>query len=196
MLRTMADPTELRASDADRERTVVRLRRHATEGRLTMDELDERCERAYAARTVGDLAALVADLPRGVARVAAPRPATPALDAGGIGVRPFTYVWDLPVAPEKALAEALRHIAPTLNRQRYELVERTPGSLVFSYRYRPGWVWVTVVCLPLFGLLALMYRVEERITIELEPGADGGSRMTIRGQAPRSVRRAFVEMLR
>jgi hypothetical protein len=53
----------LRASDADRERFVETLRQHHVDGRLTADELAERTERAYAARTYGDLDALAADLP-------------------------------------------------------------------------------------------------------------------------------------
>jgi len=53
----------LRASDADRERFVETLRQHHVEGRLTADELAERTERAYAARTLGDLDALGGDLP-------------------------------------------------------------------------------------------------------------------------------------
>jgi hypothetical protein len=48
----------LRASDADREQFVEALRRHHAEGRLTVEELTERTERAYAARTLGDLDAL------------------------------------------------------------------------------------------------------------------------------------------
>jgi hypothetical protein len=53
----------LRASDADREQFVEQLRRHHTEGRLTLEELTERTERAYAATTLGDLDALATDLP-------------------------------------------------------------------------------------------------------------------------------------
>jgi uncharacterized protein DUF1707/2TM domain-containing protein len=53
----------LRASDADRERFVEALRRHHVDGRLTAEELEERTEQAYAARTFGDLDALAADLP-------------------------------------------------------------------------------------------------------------------------------------
>jgi hypothetical protein len=53
----------LRASDADRERTAAALRRHHLDGRLDTDELQDRLGRCYAARTVGELAALVADLP-------------------------------------------------------------------------------------------------------------------------------------
>jgi len=53
------------AGSADRERTVGVLRAAFTEGRLNQDELDDRVARAYAARTYGDLWALIADLPAG-----------------------------------------------------------------------------------------------------------------------------------
>ncbi|MEU9332010.1 DUF1707 and DUF4190 domain-containing protein [Streptomyces sp. NPDC048290] len=53
------------ASHADRERAVDVLRAGFGEGRLQQDELEKRIERAYAARTVGELALLVADLPQG-----------------------------------------------------------------------------------------------------------------------------------
>jgi hypothetical protein len=52
----------LRASDAERERTADQLRHAAGEGRLTVEELDERLAAAYAARTRGELAELVADV--------------------------------------------------------------------------------------------------------------------------------------
>jgi hypothetical protein len=55
---------ELRASDAERERTATLLRDHAAAGRLTPEELDERLDIAYAARTVGELDALTHDLPQ------------------------------------------------------------------------------------------------------------------------------------
>ncbi|WP_242614426.1 DUF1707 SHOCT-like domain-containing protein [Actinomadura roseirufa] len=53
----------MRASDADRDRVAVSLREHCAEGRITMDELQERLESAYAAKTLGDLQAVTADLP-------------------------------------------------------------------------------------------------------------------------------------
>lgn len=55
----------MRASHADRERAVDVLRAGYGEGRLEKAEFDGRVERAYTARTVGELALLVADLPQG-----------------------------------------------------------------------------------------------------------------------------------
>ena len=66
--------SELRASDAERERVVDFLRENSLVGRLTHDELDERIGLAYAAVTRGDLERLLVDLPRGDARHPAPRP--------------------------------------------------------------------------------------------------------------------------
>jgi len=53
----------LRASDADRDGVTERLRKAATEGRLTTEELDERLSRALRAKTYGELDVLLADLP-------------------------------------------------------------------------------------------------------------------------------------
>jgi len=53
---------ELRASDEDRERTAETLRRAAGEGRLTMDELEERLHSTYEARTHRDLEGLTRDV--------------------------------------------------------------------------------------------------------------------------------------
>jgi hypothetical protein len=67
--------SELRASHEDRDRVVELLRVSAGDGRLTAEELDERLERAMTARTYGELARLVADLPAAgsVANAPAPR---------------------------------------------------------------------------------------------------------------------------
>ena len=67
-----ADPRQLRAADADRDRTAEMLRRAASEGRITFDELDERISRAYAAKTFADLEAVTSDLPGPGVKPAAP----------------------------------------------------------------------------------------------------------------------------
>jgi len=53
---------ELRASDTDRERAAETLRRAAGVGRLTMEELDDRLQTAYGARTRAELDTLVSDV--------------------------------------------------------------------------------------------------------------------------------------
>jgi Domain of unknown function (DUF1707) len=63
------EPHDVRTSDAERDVVVEALRGHAASGRLDPEELEQRLERAYAARVRADLVPLVADLP------APPRPA-------------------------------------------------------------------------------------------------------------------------
>jgi hypothetical protein len=58
----MNEPS-LRVSDAERERAVEQLRAAAAEGRLATEELEQRIGGALAARTRGDLTALLSDLP-------------------------------------------------------------------------------------------------------------------------------------
>jgi hypothetical protein len=62
---TVADERspELRASDADREAVAIRLREHLVAGRLTFDELSERLDATYSARTVAELEQITRDLP-------------------------------------------------------------------------------------------------------------------------------------
>lgn len=57
------DPSRLRISDADRHKVAEVLREAAAEGRIDLDELDERLEAAYGAKVYGDLVPLTLDLP-------------------------------------------------------------------------------------------------------------------------------------
>jgi hypothetical protein len=56
-------PETVRASDDEREHTASLLREHCQQGRLSIDELAERLSVAFAARTHGELDALLGDLP-------------------------------------------------------------------------------------------------------------------------------------
>ena len=58
-----SDPNLIRASDQDRDRVANILREHHAVGRLDADEFNERVDKAFAAKTMGDLEALTADLP-------------------------------------------------------------------------------------------------------------------------------------
>ncbi len=59
----MTEPDQLRISDADRHKVAEVLREAAGEGRLDLDELDERLEATYAAKVYADLVPIVVDLP-------------------------------------------------------------------------------------------------------------------------------------
>jgi hypothetical protein len=72
----VASRDDLRASHEDRDRVAEVLRVAAGDGRLSAEELDERLEEALTARTYGELAAAIRDLPAATGFVAgAPAPA-------------------------------------------------------------------------------------------------------------------------
>ncbi|MCK1795518.1 DUF1707 domain-containing protein [Streptomyces sp. XM4193] len=54
---------DLRASHSDREAVAERLREAAGDGRIDLEELEERLEKAFTAKTYGELEPLTADLP-------------------------------------------------------------------------------------------------------------------------------------
>jgi hypothetical protein len=72
----MEDAGRLRISDDDRNKVAEVLRQAAGEGRIDLEELDERLEAAYRAKTYGELVPITADLP--VTPLLHPVPAHPA----------------------------------------------------------------------------------------------------------------------
>ena len=104
----MEDRPDMRASDADRQEVVERLRGALDEGRLKMEEYLERMERAYEAVTYGDLVPLYRDLPeakpaarpgaRAAARPAqAPRPHAEVVKRGAFAglPTPLKVLWTI-----------------------------------------------------------------------------------------------------
>jgi DUF1707 SHOCT-like domain len=87
------DP-DLRAADADRERTAERLRTSHAEGRLDLAEFQQRLDSCYVAKTLGELDELVSDLPR------------PDTDPGRLAVR-RAAAWRWRLAPLAPLLVAL-----------------------------------------------------------------------------------------
>jgi Domain of unknown function (DUF1707) len=60
----MATGPELRIGDAEREAAATHLREHYAQGRLSLDEFNQRLDAVFAATTQGQLETLTADLPR------------------------------------------------------------------------------------------------------------------------------------
>ena len=82
----------MRASHADRERTVDVLKAAFAEGRLRAEEYNDRVEQVYQAQTYGELAGVVQDLPSGPMPVPYLTPAPsipPAFAAQPMPVQPF-----------------------------------------------------------------------------------------------------------
>jgi len=59
----MASDSRIRASDQDRDRTATQLRENHAVGRLDAEEFNERLNKVFEAKTIGDLDELTADLP-------------------------------------------------------------------------------------------------------------------------------------
>jgi Domain of unknown function (DUF1707) len=59
----MATADNVRVSDADRDFTAAQLREHYVQGRLTHEELDQRLEQTFRAKTRPELDAVTTDLP-------------------------------------------------------------------------------------------------------------------------------------
>lgn len=106
---------ELRIGDRERDLVAAVLQEALAEGRITLEELDQRLDATLRARTYADLDALVADLPveppsAAVSAVSGVRPVGPARPAGTAGSTPEdplvldagwssvtrSGVWDLP----------------------------------------------------------------------------------------------------
>ena len=189
----MHDAAHLRASDEDRERTVEALRRHCGEGRLTVDELDERMGAAFAARTMGELAALLDDLPEGAVAPAAPPPPAPPVRVAP-GRVPFSVVAELKADPGTVRLQALEYVAPVLSNHGYRLISHTDGTMVFEASRRPPWTIVLAIGLFPFGLLALLITEEHRVDLDFSPTPGGGTRLLAQGVAPEPVRRSFIAL--
>jgi hypothetical protein len=113
---------DLRAGNAEREVVVSRLNEAFGEGRLDLGELDQRIAQAYAAKTMGDLRPLLADLPPSIGRPAAvSRPA-----AAPVTSRPMPL--DLPLANSRVV----QHVGGR------------PGWIRWQY-----YVWTSVVAVNL-----------------------------------------------
>jgi len=74
----VATGPDLRIGDADRERAAARLREHYAQGRLTLEEFNQRLDAVFAATTQSRLSALTRDLPH----LAAPSTPLPVSTAG------------------------------------------------------------------------------------------------------------------
>jgi len=122
-----ADP-ELRASDAERDVVVTRLREAHAEGRLTVEEFSERLDAALAARTRGDLEELTRDLPA-VAAATRKRPRT------GDEAAPARRASSPPTAPRAAWR--VWAFAVLVNLVVWAVVSLADGGPVYFW---PGWV--------------------------------------------------------
>ena len=129
--------TELRVSDADRERVAARLASAHGEGRLTLAEYDERVRAAHGARVTSDLTPLTADLPDpdrthpGAAADRTDPAVTGSYPSHADGYEPVTR------RPGLRAAVAVWAFVSVLNVVIWLAVSLGTGDVVY-----PWWIWV------------------------------------------------------
>jgi len=195
--------SDLRASDGDREYATAALQHHHEAGRLSDEELEQRVGVVLSARTMGEIAIVFADLPAERPTFAPAIPQVPAVPAsspvrvGGPGRLPFTYRVELPAAPTVVAARFLQHVGPALRSAGYVAGPTTGAGLTFTARRIPRWAWAVAFLVPGPGFIApiVAEREELEVRVDLEELGDGGTRMTISGVAPRTLRKAFAQLV-
>ncbi|MFE9447047.1 DUF1707 domain-containing protein [Streptomyces sp. NPDC006739] len=155
--------SELRASDADRDRIADILRDALAEGRLTADEHAERVEGVLNAKTVGELEVFIRDLPAAHRAASAPAytPVPPRPTPGAI--------------PAEADANVVAVFSSAVRRGRWRAGRRLHAYAVFGtveidlseaiFEYQQ----VVIKTVSVFGTVEI--RVPENVTLR---GSGGG----------------------
>ncbi|MDP1846291.1 MAG: DUF1707 domain-containing protein [Solirubrobacteraceae bacterium] len=187
-------PRPLRAGDSDRAAVVHLLRAHHLEGRLTVEEFEERVGQAHGAVTLIELGELHSDLPELPARRGGSAMTRRDRRAPRVpGSFSFVERVEMDVAPEVARERAFEFIAPALARSGYEL-SVVGNALLFRRRWRPTWtILVAIFTFPI-GLLALTYQNTDEVILEINPGPRGGTELVAHGVGPLGVRRALATL--
>ncbi|MBT2230326.1 DUF1707 domain-containing protein [Nonomuraea sp. NEAU-A123] len=158
----MNERRKIRASDSDREVVAERLSAALTEGRLSMQEYDDRLGRAFQAVTYGELADLLGDLPRAKAK-AQPAPRGAAVPAGLVATLPrwLRILW------------AIWAVKVSINVVVWVMLSVSDASLVYFW---PMWI-IGPPGAALFGLTAattLLRRARAPIGAPATPSALDG----------------------
>lgn len=132
---------QLRASDADRDQIIDRLRHAAAEGRLAVHELEHRVSCALKARSYADLDATVRDLPG--SPVGARRRGAPHAAIGTVRAHPALILLAIPLALAAVVTVAAMALLWSLSvlvvfllaHRRHRL--RHPHAHRASYRFEP-----------------------------------------------------------
>jgi hypothetical protein len=137
----------LRAGNAEREQVVQRLNRAFSEGRLDVAELEERVAQAYAAKTLGDLRPLTADLPPEIGRnTVTPAPPTPPLSRPATVQDLRQVTLDLVASRMNAKLERDRE-RTARRQQRYERQQRRDLARQMAGSHPVvAWATVSLVC--------------------------------------------------
>jgi hypothetical protein len=163
-------------------------------GRMTSTEFEERVERVYAATTRDQLDDVTSDLPTARPRTPAAlerqttrRPRVP-------GQRSFAVRFEVPRDPEDVIDEATRVVGQRMIRFGYRMEPSQGNRLVFTLP-RSLWPLAALLIFP-FGVIGLLFVRwdESQVVMSAREIRPGRSVVDVFGVAPRSVRRAMLEL--
>ena len=92
------------------------------------------------------------------------------------------------------MRELMADVVPPMERSGYDITQRWDGRLRFERETRPVWTFVVAVLLFPVGLIALLYKDRELVTIDLDEFDDGTTQLVASGVAPLPIRRAFADL--
>ncbi|OON81358.1 DUF1707 SHOCT-like domain-containing protein [Streptomyces tsukubensis] len=156
--------SNLRASDAERDRTASILREALAEGRLTAEEHSERIDGVYRAKTVGELEPFVSDLPVPGGEEWHPRPAPAPQSVSGVPGVPAEAEENLVAVFSSSSRKGRWRVARRTNAYAiFGSVEIDLGEALFEHQH------VVIKAYSIFGSVEI--RVPENVTLH---GSGGG----------------------
>lgn len=132
----MGSRDQLRAADADRERTAAHLQQALEEGRIGLHELDERLRDVYAARTFGDLDRVLADLP-----TPAPAAHSEVVPANSVNAPPSRHQENPKLAGWLATLWRVWFVVTMVSLVVWFVVSLATGSIVYFWPIWVGLPW-------------------------------------------------------
>jgi hypothetical protein len=169
-----AGPPGMRAANADRDRALDVLKAGFAEGRLTKGEYDDRAARVFAARTYGEVASLIADLPAGpfggpVRYAGAVQPLRAAVNSTAVAALTCGIAVFLTMGLTAIPAIVLGHSA---RRQVRATGERGDGIALTGVAL--GWAGIVLLAIAVFGLVAVSATGHSRpVNVHPAPAAPG-----------------------
>lgn len=131
-----AGNADIRISDAERDAAVTTLATHLSTGRLELDEYEERCTRAVAARTRGELEVLFDDLPAPHPDLSSATPPAQLIQKAGQLVRvPGKDSGELVATPASAALEAVAGLT---------LLFGVPAAILLTVFLGMWWLFIPV----------------------------------------------------
>jgi len=134
-----ASDADIRISNAERDEAVSTLGVHLSTGRLELSEFDERCARAAAARTRGELEELFTDLPAPHPDLSSATPPTQLMQKAGQLVTDPTGARKSKELVETEASKALEVVAGLT------FVFGIPGAILLTIFAGAWWVFIPVV---------------------------------------------------